>query len=81
MLKVIPWTFEHANQFPCPLLLMHGTADQLAYPRGSQEFASKVTQDCTLKFWEGLFHELHSEPEKSQVFEHLIDWLDMLLKK
>ncbi len=76
MLEAIAWTFEHAHQFSYPLLLMHGTADQLAYPSGSQEFAAQVRNNCTLKLWEGLSHELHNEPEKEKVFEYLIDWLN-----
>ncbi len=75
MLTAIEWIWPHAHQFPYPLLLMHGTADELAFPSGSQEFATKVSQNCTLKLWEGLSHELHNEPEKEQVFEYLINWL------
>lgn len=77
MLEAISWIFNHADEFPHPLLLMHGTADQLAYVRGSQEFAARVPKNCTLKLWEGLSHELHSEPEKSHVFSYLTDWFDM----
>jgi alpha-beta hydrolase superfamily lysophospholipase len=49
MLSVLPWTFEHANEFSMPLLIMHGKDDKLGYPRGSEEFASHVKQNCTLK--------------------------------
>ena len=76
MLVALDWLWEHAHQFSYPLLLMHGTADELAYPRGSQEFAAKVPENYTMKLWEGLSHELHNEPEKEQVFEYLINWLE-----
>ena len=73
----IPWAFEHASDFPTvPLLLMHGTGDQVAYYQGSQEFAAGVPGDCTLKLWDGFYHEIHNEPEKSQVFDYLIAWLN-----
>ncbi len=75
LLEAINWAFEHAAEFPVPLLLMHGTADQIAYDRGSREFAAAVKGDCTLKLWEGLTHETHNEPEKEQVFAYLLDWL------
>jgi alpha-beta hydrolase superfamily lysophospholipase len=61
--EAIPWVFAHASEFTVPLLLMHGTADQLAFPAGSQEFAFLVHGDCTLKLWDGLYHETHNEPE------------------
>lgn len=75
VLEAINWAFAHAAEFPLPLLLMHGTADQIAYDRGSREFAAAVKGDCTLKLWEGLTHETHNEPEKEQVFQYLLDWL------
>lgn len=49
MLSVLPWTFEHAQEFSIPLLIMHGTEDKLGYPRGSEEFAAHVKQNCTVK--------------------------------
>lgn len=75
-LNAIQWTYEHAGEFQPPLLIMHGTADRLAYYQGSQEFAGHVKGDCTVKLWNGLFHELHHEPEKGDVFAYLLPWLE-----
>lgn len=81
MLSAIPWAFEHASEFPLPLLIMHGAKDMLGYPRGSQEFASLAPKEkCTLKMWEGFYHEIHNEPEKEQVFKVMADWMDGQLK-
>jgi alpha-beta hydrolase superfamily lysophospholipase len=71
----IPWTFAHASEFTSPLLLMHGTADRITFCSGSQDFAAQA-KDCTLKLWEGMYHELHNEPEKEQVLAYLLGWLD-----
>ena len=81
MLSVLPWTFEHAHEFSLPLLIMHGTDDKLGYPRGSEEFASLVKQDCTVKLWDGLYHELHNEPEQNEVLAFMIEWMNGQLKK
>ncbi|HSQ27662.1 MAG TPA: lysophospholipase [Anaerolineales bacterium] len=75
LLEAIEWAYQHAHEFSVPLLLMHGTDDEIAYARGSQEFASKVRGDCTLKLWEGMAHETHNEPDKDQVLAYLADWL------
>lgn len=75
-LEAIEWTFEHARDFPAPLLLIHGSDDLLAYPRGSQEFAELVAGDCTLKIYTGLSHELHNEPEREQVLGDVMAWID-----
>jgi len=79
-IRAIEWTMEHAKEFELPLLLMHGTADQLTYPSGSQEFAKRVSGNCTLRLWEGLYHEIHNEPEKDQVIAKIIQWLDNQLR-
>jgi alpha-beta hydrolase superfamily lysophospholipase len=78
LLEAINWAFDHAAEFSVPLLLMHGTADQIAYDRGSKEFAALVKGNCTLKLWDGLTHETHNEPEKEQVFAYLREWLARL---
>lgn len=72
--------FAHATEFSTPLLLMHGAADRLTYPRGSQEFAGLVPGDCTLKLWDGLYHEIHNEPEQNEVFAFIIDWMNSQLR-
>jgi alpha-beta hydrolase superfamily lysophospholipase len=73
---MIPQIFQHAAEFDLPILIMHGTADRLAYVRGSQEFARLTSCDCTLKLWDGLYHEVHNEPEKEDVLNSMTDWLD-----
>jgi alpha-beta hydrolase superfamily lysophospholipase len=81
MLSVLPWTFEHAHEFSLPLLIMHGKEDKLGYPRGSEEFSGHVKQDCTVKLWDGLYHEIHNEPEQNEVLAFMIDWMNSQLKK
>lgn len=75
-LEIIRWANQHTNEWSLPVLVMHGELDQIGYVIGSKEFASKVKGDCTLKIWQGLYHEVHNEPEKEQVFEFLRGWLD-----
>lgn len=80
LLDAIGYAFAHAAEFSFPLLLVHGTADRIAFPSSSMEFAASQHGDCTLKLWEGLYHETHNEPEKAQVLQYNIEWLDRHLK-
>ena len=81
MLGAIDLAYENAPRFPSPLLLMHGTEDEIDYPRGSQMFAELAPKDkLTLKMWAGFKHELHNDPENAQVFKFMLDWLDKHLK-
>jgi alpha-beta hydrolase superfamily lysophospholipase len=69
------WALERAAEFPLPLLLMHGGADRLTSAAASREFAERVNGDCTFKLWDGLYHEIHNEPEQQQVFAAITAWL------
>lgn len=69
------WALEHAVDFKLPLLLMHGSADRMTSAEASRQFADQVPGDCTFKMWEGLYHEIHNEPQQQEVFDFLIDWI------
>jgi alpha-beta hydrolase superfamily lysophospholipase len=80
MFRTIDLAIENAHCFPLPLLLMHGANDRLNYPSGSTMFAELAPKDrVTLKIWDGFKHELHTDSEKAQVFQAMIDWLDARL--
>ena len=77
LLDAFPWTFTHARSFPdVPLLMMHGSEDLIAYPSGTQEFADLVPGEVTVKYWDGMRHEIHNEPGKEQVLAYMVSWLD-----
>ena len=60
-----------------PLLLLHGTADELCSARGSKLLHERAgSLDKTLKLYDGLAHELLNEPEKEQVLADILAWLD-----
>ena len=69
------WAFDHAADFPLPLLLMHGSADRLTCPKASTTFASEV-DDCTFVLVDGCYHELHNEPNAHEILDGMVAWLD-----
>ena len=76
LLGAIRFAFDHAAEFPLPLLMMHGTGDMLSLCSGTEEFAAGVGGDCTVRLWDDLYHEVHNEPEQQAVLSYFIDWLD-----
>ncbi len=70
------WALEHAAEFPLPLLLMHGAADPITSPKASQEFARRAGEKVTLKIWDNMYHEIHNEPARAEVFQFMLAWLD-----
>jgi alpha-beta hydrolase superfamily lysophospholipase len=75
-INAITWADQHVNEWTLPVLFLHGEKDQLGPVEGPLEFSSKISGDCTIKIWPGLFHEVHNEPEKKEVFTYLLNWLD-----
>jgi alpha-beta hydrolase superfamily lysophospholipase len=59
-----------------PLLAMHGTADKVTPPHGSQELTRRAaSSDKTLKQYEGLYHDLVHEPEQDRVRKDIVEWV------
>ncbi len=80
MFEAGEWALAHAAEFPAPLLLVHGTKDMITSAKASEEFAAKAPEGrCTLRLWEGFYHETHNEPEKAEVISFMIDWLNRSL--
>ena len=75
------WALDHAAEFPLPLLLMHGGADSITSPDASRQFAASAGDKVTLRIWDGLYHEIHNEPEQDEVFAVMVDWMYTQLKK
>lgn len=73
------WVLEHAADLPLPLLLMHGAADQLTSPKASEEFCQRAGELCTFRAWDGLYHEIHNEPQKEEVYRTIVAWLESRL--
>lgn len=77
-IKAADYSLQHAEDLKVPLLLIHGSDDQLTSPDGSSDFASK-TKMVELKIWEGGYHELHNEPFKDEVFSYILKWIEKQL--
>ena len=72
------YALKNASMLTVPLLLMHGSNDQITDPAGSQTFFNANPKNFKLKIWDGIYHEIHNEPEKEEVFNFLIDWIQKL---
>lgn len=70
----------YQGDFPVPLLLMHGGADGITAPAGTQALAQRLSSDVELKIWDGLYHEIHNETEQTEVFSYTLNWIEQLLK-
>jgi acylglycerol lipase len=65
-----------ARTLSIPLLLQHGSGDALADPSGSRRLESACgSPDQTVRWYDGLWHEIYNEPERAQPLADLREWL------
>lgn len=68
---------KNAASLTLPLLILHGTSDYVSDPVGSRRLCALAgSNDKTLHLYQGLYHEVLSEPERDQVVKDLLAWLD-----
>ncbi len=80
ILKATKFVQSNMHKFDLPFIVMHGTADKLTDPLGSQQIHQRASsKDKTLKLWKGLYHEIMNEPEKEQVLQLMLDWIEKRL--
>jgi acylglycerol lipase len=68
---------ENMNTIQLPLLILHGSLDKATRPAGSQYFYDHTgSQDKTLKFYEGHYHDLLNDVDKEIVMADILQWLN-----
>lgn len=76
ILKAMMRVSAQAEKITLPLIIVQGSKDKIVDPQGSQMLYNKAgSTDKTLKVYEGLYHEIHNEPERSIMFKDVEDWL------
>jgi alpha-beta hydrolase superfamily lysophospholipase len=77
ILKAMMLVSVEMGKITLPFIVVQGSEDKLVDPQGAQLLYNKVgSRDKTLKIYEGLYHEIHNEPERAIMFKDLEDWLD-----
>jgi alpha-beta hydrolase superfamily lysophospholipase len=76
MIALVDGLPDELGAITLPTLLMYGTADRLCAPAGSVMIAQRIgCTDLTVTPYEGLYHEIHNEPEREQVLTQLCGWI------
>lgn len=65
-----------SGAFPTPLLVQHAGDDQITDPKASEAFVNRLSSEVQFKIWEGLYHEIHNEHIREQVYDYTIVWMD-----
>ncbi|HXO57055.1 MAG TPA: lysophospholipase [Mycobacterium sp.] len=71
---------KRAAALTAPLLVVHGSEDQLIPVDGSRQLVDAVgSSDVELKVYPGLYHEVFNEPERDQVLDEVVSWINARL--
>lgn len=71
---------EAVGKIERPVLILHGGADPISPPAGSQylhaQLAEAVAKRSAIHLYPELRHEIFQEPEREQVWQDMLSWLD-----
>ncbi|AEI47607.1 alpha/beta hydrolase [Runella slithyformis] len=67
---------KYTGEMPVPTLMMHAADDKLTSQPASEAFAQRVSGPVTYKKWEGMYHEIHNEPQQLEVLNYILGWME-----
>jgi alpha-beta hydrolase superfamily lysophospholipase len=71
---------QRAAALNAPLLVVHGSEDRLIPVDGSRQLVEAVgSSDVELKVYPDLYHEVFNEPERDQVLDDVVSWINARL--
>lgn len=75
--RTAEWVHSHADELNYPILMLHGTADEICQADGSRRFyANTSQQDKTLIEYEGGYHELFNDTVKDKALGDVQHWIE-----
>ncbi len=70
------WALDNAQEIETPLLIFHGSGDQLTSHQASKELAGRAQGDVTYKLFDGAYHETHNDLCRNEVLALLKSWIE-----
>ena len=75
MLEGANWLNQYSGEVPVPLLLQHGGDDKITSAPATRELDRRLRGNVTYREWPGMYHEIHNESGKEEVFRYTLDWM------
>ncbi|CAI0380635.1 unnamed protein product [Linum tenue] len=77
ILRASTYLQQNLNRFNVPFLVLHGSADTVTDPAGSRKLYDEASSsDKTIKLLDGYLHDLLFEPERQDIMDCIIEWLN-----
>ncbi len=68
-----------ADEIQIPTLILHGEADQVTSIDASKEFVDRAGEIASFKSFPNCYHELINEPERNEIAETILSWIQKQL--
>jgi alpha-beta hydrolase superfamily lysophospholipase len=76
LLRAMEGFLAQAPRLKLPTLVLHGTEDTLVPVAGTRPvYQALDANKRTVRYYEGLYHEVFNEPERAQVLADTLQWL------
>ncbi|KAK7311761.1 hypothetical protein RJT34_10098 [Clitoria ternatea] len=80
ILRISSYLMRNFKSVTVPFFVLHGTADKVTDPLASQDLYNKAASEFKdIKLYEGFLHDLLFEPEREEVAQDIINWMEKRL--
>ncbi|CAL1373425.1 unnamed protein product [Linum trigynum] len=80
ILRISSYLMRNIKSVTVPFFVLHGTADRVTDPLASQELYNEAASKFKdIRLYEGFLHDLLFEPEREEVAQEIIDWMETKL--
>ncbi|KAL2539657.1 alpha/beta-Hydrolases superfamily protein [Abeliophyllum distichum] len=80
ILRITSYLQKNLSRLTVPFFVLHGIADSVTDPKASEKLYDEASStDKTIKLYEGCLHDLLFEPEREEIKNSIISWLNSRL--
>lgn len=80
ILRISSYLMRNIKSTTVPFFVLHGTADRVTDPLASQDLYNEAASKFKdIKLYEGFLHDLLFEPERDEIGQDIIDWMERKL--
>lgn len=80
ILRISSYLMRNFHSVTVPFFVLHGTADRVTDPLASLDLYNEAPSKFkNIKLYEGFLHDLLFEPEREEIAQDIIDWMERRL--
>ncbi|KAF5456460.1 hypothetical protein F2P56_025943 [Juglans regia] len=80
ILRISSYLMRNLRSVTVPFLVLHGTADKVTDPLASKDLYNEAASELkNIKLYDGFLHDLLFEPEREEIAQDIIAWMEKRL--